>query len=75
MGLILILIAAAVILMVGFLAGARFEEHNLERRERALAQGRRREHELLARRVRELEGNSGGEPERVSTLTVPRQTR
>ncbi|GAA5158705.1 hypothetical protein GCM10023321_38830 [Pseudonocardia eucalypti] len=74
MGLVAIVIAGAVILLIGFLAGARFEEHNLERRERALAQGRRRERELLARRARELEGRSGGEPERRA-LTAPTETR
>lgn len=75
MGLIVIVIAGAVILLIGFLAGARFEEHNLERRERALAEGRRRERELLARRARELEGRSGRAPEERSMLTAPRELR
>jgi hypothetical protein len=41
MGLTTLLVFAGVIFLVGFMAGARFEEINLERRERQLARARR----------------------------------
>lgn len=41
MALIYLLLAAGVILLVGFAAGARFSEMNMEHRERELARQRR----------------------------------
>lgn len=41
MGMTTLLVIAGVIFLVGFVAGARFEEHNLGRRERQLARARR----------------------------------